>query len=119
MYDTGLPWQIGTILSALGTIGTLFFAGIALERLIKDKNKKGILQASIATGLIYIVFAVPIWYRVYIQWGSDDLIALIALSIIPLWGFAIGGIKGYQIAAYCLAGVYVIYAIVRVMIAIL
>ena len=106
------------ILSALGTIGTLLFAGIALEYLAKEKNKKGILGAAIATGLVYTVFAVPLWYQAYINFGSFDLIALIALTIIPLWGFAMGGIKGLKIALYCLVGAYVIYGIVRVIMAV-
>ena len=120
MYDASLPWQIGLALNGLGAIGALIFAGIAIDRLIEGKekkNQKAILRASIALGLIFVVFAVPAWYIIYVKFGAFDFASIMVLSVLPFFGFAVGGIKGDNITLYCIIAGFLIYAVVKMIMA--
>jgi hypothetical protein len=122
MYDASLPWQISVILSGLVTSGTLLLAIEALEHLTKEENRKAILRASLAIGFIFVAFAVPIWYRTYMLLGYNGLVALVGFSTIPFVGIALAPKnrkKGFIIACYCLAGIYLAVSIGTVVMAVL
>jgi len=126
MYDASLPWQIALILNTLGFIGSVIFANIAIDRLIEEEkekknqeNKRVILLASIALGFIFTVFTVPYWYRAYIQGGSSLLIALVSFAAVPLFGMAIDRKRGFMIASYSLAGIYMLVSIATIIIAVI
>ena len=112
MHDITLPFPMVSILSALGAIATLLFAQVAVENIGRD-DWLNLRRMSIAIGLVLIVFYVPLWYSMYKRFGEFDLIAIISLSTCPIWGLAIGGIRGLRIATYCLLAIFIMYGVVR------
>jgi hypothetical protein len=111
IIDTALPFNVTSILNGLGALASLLSADITMQKLRNDR--RNLIKVLIAVGFVYIYFMVPIWYGIYKLWGNFDFIAVIAISTLPLWGYGIGGPKGFRLTTYSLLGILILYAVVR------
>jgi hypothetical protein len=111
MGNESLPFMVSSILRMLGIVGTLLFADITLERAKADNNNRHILLVIVAVGLIVTGFFVEMWFGIYKQSGAFDLVEAIALTVIPIWGYALGGRKGLFISAFVMLALNILFGI--------
>ena len=101
---------------------TMITGGCEKELICGESKNKGIITLiSIALGCIFVVFLVPFWHSAYIRGGNSLFIAMISCITIPLFGTAIdykNPKRGFMIASYTLAGIYLAASIIIVIMAV-
>jgi hypothetical protein len=105
--------------SSLGVIGTLLFVDVSLTRAKKEDNRGDIVKIILGVALVLIGFFLRYWYGIYTKAGSFYLISVIALSVIPIFGYALGGYKSTFVAFCILFGLYILIIIVIIVLALM
>jgi hypothetical protein len=113
MVSYEFPYIVEIFLTSLGIIGTLLVAYAIVEQAKGDKNSGRVFLVIFGMALILIGFFLKLWYGIYVKYGEISFIYTMALTAIPLFGYAMAGTKSTLRAIITLI---ILYAVITAVI---